>query len=132
MPSRPEDLDALVDDAFFAGRQELLGVSRLRTLRQVFADTSAGLIRTLTASAQASDHDAVRRAAHQLGSAAGAFGLAALFARCSWIEDNAASLSHDTLVAAATELDALAARSLAALDGHLRAPDSALAPRLEA
>jgi signal transduction histidine kinase/response regulator of citrate/malate metabolism len=130
--SRPDNgkAQALIDEAFFAGQQDLLGVSRLRILRQLFADTSAGLIRTLIASAQATDHGAMRRAAHQLGSSAGAFGLAALFTRCTWLEDNAASLPRDALVAAAAELDALTACSLAALDACLR-PEPASAASLQ-
>jgi signal transduction histidine kinase/CheY-like chemotaxis protein/HPt (histidine-containing phosphotransfer) domain-containing protein len=109
----------LIDDAYLAGQADILGSERLRALRHVFAETAAGLSQTVTRAARGGDHVAFRRAAHQLGSAASALGLGRLFAHCTAIEANAASMSADELAGAAAELEALCEMSLAALDERL-------------
>jgi HPt (histidine-containing phosphotransfer) domain-containing protein len=97
----------------------------LRALRHVFAETAAGLSQAIAQAAGGGDHLACRRAVHQLGSAAGALGLGRLFARCTVIEANAASMSPDELESAAAELEALRRMSLSALDERLRTPEIA-------
>jgi CheY-like chemotaxis protein len=116
---------SLIDDAYFAGQADILGPGRLRALRQVFAETAAGLSLTITNAARGGDHVAYGRAAHQLGSAASALGLGRLFARCTAIETHAASMTADELADAAAELDALRLMSLAALDERLCAAEFA-------
>jgi HPt (histidine-containing phosphotransfer) domain-containing protein len=65
----------------------------------------------------------MRRAAHQLGSAASALALASLFARCTAVENDAAALPVDGLRVAAEEIKALRESSLAALTAWLREPE---------
>jgi signal transduction histidine kinase/CheY-like chemotaxis protein len=115
----------LIDDAYLAGQTDILGPERLRALRHVFAETAAGLSQAIAQAAGGGDHLACRRAVHQLGSAAGALGLGRLFARCTVIEANAASMSPDELESAAAELEALRRMSLSALDERLRTPEIA-------
>ena len=79
----PETTDDLIDAAFLANQQSLLGVTRLRSLQRLFDKTSADLVRTMAAAAQNGDHRSLARAAHQLGSAASALALARLFAHCT-------------------------------------------------
>jgi len=128
----PNDLssvttDQLIDAAFLANQQSLLGVTRLRGLRRLFDKTSAGLVQTVAAAAQDGDHHGLARAAHQLGSAASALGLARLFARCTSVERNAASMAPVALGQAVAELAALRLDSLAALDAQLGAPEASAA-----
>jgi signal transduction histidine kinase/ActR/RegA family two-component response regulator/HPt (histidine-containing phosphotransfer) domain-containing protein len=118
-----ETAPGLIDDAYLADQTDILGSQRLRALRQVFAETAAGLSQTITQAARGGDHLAYRRAAHQLGSAASALGLARLFARCTVVEANAASMLPDELEGAAAELEALRQMSLCALDERLCAPE---------
>ena len=118
-----ETLRGLIDDAYLAGHADILGPERLRTLRHVFAETAAGLSQTIAQAARGGDHEACRRAAHQLGSAASALGLGRLFARCTLIEAKAASMSADELESAAAELETLRGMSLSALDERLCAPE---------
>ena len=118
-----ETAPGLIDDAYLAAQTDILGSERLRALRQVFAETAAGLSQTITQAARGGDHLAYRRAAHQLGSAASALGLARLFARCTVVEANAASMLPDELEGAAAELEALRQMSLCALDERLCAPE---------
>jgi HPt (histidine-containing phosphotransfer) domain-containing protein len=118
-----ETAPGLIDDAYLAGQTDILGSERLRALRQVFAETAAGLSQTITQAARGGDHVAFRRAAHQLGSAASALGLARLLACCTVVEANAASMSPDELEGAAAELEALRQMSLCALDERLCAPE---------
>ncbi len=115
--------DALIDNAFFATQQDLLGLPRLRTLRTLFAETSAALLQEIDASAAANDRLRLQRSAHQIGSAASALALARLFARCTSIETDAAPITQEGLQAAAMELGALCRDSLAALDARLHAPE---------
>jgi CheY-like chemotaxis protein len=119
VPAAPD----LIDDAYFAGHQDVLGATRLRALRQVFAETADGLSQTIEDAARSGDHAGYRRGVHQLGSAASALGLGVLFARCTFIEANAASMSVDELQAVAQELATLRRMSLSALDQRLRAPE---------
>jgi signal transduction histidine kinase/CheY-like chemotaxis protein len=121
----PEAARDLIDEAYLAGQAEILGSERLRVLRHVFAETAAGLSQTITQAARGGDHVTYRRAAHQLGSAASALGLGRLFARCTVIEANAASMAPDELAGAAAELEALRQMSLSALDERLCAPEFA-------
>jgi CheY-like chemotaxis protein/two-component sensor histidine kinase len=125
------DRETLVDVSFLARQQEILGAVRLTKLRQLFAESSAELIQGLVASAEANEQMAVRRAAHQLGSAASALALVRLFERCTWLEENAESLQHHALLAAAEELEAVLHASHAALRECLHAPSSASAALLE-
>lgn len=111
--------DTLVDDEYFTDQQILLGHSRLRGLRRLFADTSARLVRAILLAAQKGDRASVKQSVHQLGSAASALGLARLFARCTGVETDAASMSDDALAAAGGELAELRDSSLAALNEHL-------------
>jgi len=92
-------------------------------LRQVFAETADGLSQTIADAARSGDHAGYRRGVHQLGSAASALGLGVLFARCTFVEANAASMSADELQAVAQELATLRRMSLSALDQRLRAPE---------
>jgi signal transduction histidine kinase/CheY-like chemotaxis protein len=115
----------LIDEAYLAGQADILGSERLRALRQVFAETAAGLSQTIMQAARDGDHLTYRRAAHQLGSGASALGLARLFARCTIIEANAVSMSPDELAGAAAELEALRQMSVSALDERLCAPEIA-------
>jgi CheY-like chemotaxis protein len=121
----PEAARDLIDEAYLAGQADILGSERLRVLRHVFAETAAGLSQTITQAARGGDHLTYRRAAHQLGSAASALGLGRLFARCTVIEANAASMAPDELAGAAAELEALRQMSLSALDERLCAPEFA-------
>jgi signal transduction histidine kinase/CheY-like chemotaxis protein len=121
----PETGQGLIDEVYFAGQADILGPERLRALRHVFAETAAGLTQTIAKAARGGDHVTCRRTAHQLGSAASALGLGRLFARCTLIEANAASMSPDELAGAAAELEALRRTSLAALDERLCAPEIA-------
>jgi CheY-like chemotaxis protein len=115
----PEAGRELIDEAYLAGQADILGSKRLRALRQVFAETAAGLSQTITQAARDGDHSAYSRAAHQLGSGASALGLGRLFARCTLVEANAASMSPDELAGAAAELEALCRTSLSTLDERL-------------
>ncbi len=115
--------DALIDEAFFADQQALLGLPRLRTLRTLFAETSAALLQEIDASAAADDRLRLRRSAHQLGSAASALALARLFARCTSIESDVASMTQERCLATAEGLGTLCRESLAALDARLQAPE---------
>jgi HPt (histidine-containing phosphotransfer) domain-containing protein len=123
----PETSDDLIDATFLANQQSLLGVARLRSLQRLFDKTSADLMQTMAASAQDGNGHALARAAHQLGSAASALGLARLFARCTSLEGQAMSVAPESLASAAAELAALRRDSLAALDAHLRAPEASAA-----
>jgi CheY-like chemotaxis protein len=120
-----ETARGLIDDAYLAGQADILGPERLRALRHVFAETAADLSLTIAQAARRGDHEAYRRAAHQLGSGASALGLGRLFARCTLIEATAASMSADELESAAAELETLRGMSLSALDERLRAPEMA-------
>lgn len=115
----------LIDDVYFAGHLDILGAERLSALRDVFVETAAGLSQTIAAAAHSGDHSAHRRAVHQLGSAASALGLGRLFARCTFIELNAASMSADELRATADEFETLRRMSLSALDERLRTSEIA-------
>jgi len=128
LADRPDDAvapaapDALIDADFFANQQILLGVTRLRSLTRLFEDTSAILVQTMTASANANDPAAVRRAAHQLGSSASALALARLFTRCNAVEAEAATMAPEALAEAVAELVALREASPVALGERLREP----------
>jgi HPt (histidine-containing phosphotransfer) domain-containing protein len=122
--AEPPRNDALIDEAYLADQQLLLGAPRLRNLATLFAGTSAELTGTIDTAAAAGDRIAMRRAAHQLGSAASALALASLFARCTVIEKDAAALPVDGLKVAAEEIKALRERSLAALTDWLREPEA--------
>jgi signal transduction histidine kinase/CheY-like chemotaxis protein/HPt (histidine-containing phosphotransfer) domain-containing protein len=110
---------ALIDEGFFEDQRILLGVARLRGLARLFGETSAGLLGTMTAAAAANDHSSLRRAAHQLGSAASALALSSLLAHCTSVEHEAAVMTPEALRAAAAELAELRDASLAALDARL-------------
>jgi HPt (histidine-containing phosphotransfer) domain-containing protein len=112
----------LIDDAYLAGHQDMLGAARLGALRQVFAETAAGLSQAIAEAARRGDRAGYRRAVHQLGSAASALGLGVLFARCTVLEASAAAMPADELLAAAQELETLRRTSLAALDERLCTP----------
>jgi CheY-like chemotaxis protein/HPt (histidine-containing phosphotransfer) domain-containing protein len=118
----PATVDALIDEDFLVDQQLLLGVTRLRDLTRLFADTSAVLLDGMATAARANDPVALQRAAHQLGSAASALALAKLFTRCNAIEAAAATMAPDALVQAAAELAALREASIAALGERLREP----------
>lgn len=119
-PARAVDL---IDPAFFAGQQILLGVPRLRGLQRLFDETSVPLVQSIVASAQSGDHLSVQRSAHQLGSAASALGLARLSAHCAFTETHAASMSPDEVREAAAQFEMLCRDSIAALDRRLRLPN---------
>lgn len=113
-PSKPP---GLIDGAYLTAQIELLGARRIHALQQLFADTAAGLMSDIASARASADHSALRRAVHQLGSAAAALALADLFARCSEIEQDIVSGTTD--IAAIDELSALQRRSLDALDTEL-------------
>jgi CheY-like chemotaxis protein len=116
--------DELIDEQFLATQLNLLGIARLRGLQHLFDETSSSLLQTMTACT--GERPSLARAAHQLGSAASALGLARLFAHCTSVERNAASMAPDALRAAVAELAVLRRDSLGALDQRLHAPtDSA-------
>ena len=117
----PAVADDLIDDPFLANQLGLLGITRLRSLQRLFDETSAALVQTITACARAGDRPSLARAAHQLGSAASALGLARLFAHCTAVERNIATMAPDALEQAVAELAALRRDSLAPLDERLRA-----------
>ena len=117
----PAVADDLIDDPFLANQLGLLGITRLRSLQRLFDETSAALVQTITACARAGDRPSLARAAHQLGSAASALGLARLFAHCTAVERNIATMAPDALEQAVAELAALRRESLAPLDERLRA-----------
>jgi len=112
--------DDLIDETYFVGQQDLLGVDRLHGLRRIFATTAEERLRTITAAAEAHDGTALARAAHQLASAAGTLALSRLFERCSAIERAAPAMEAGEQEAAAEELGLLYRDSLAALDERLR------------
>src|SRR5581483_10685951 len=118
--------DDLIDETYFVGQQDLLGVDRLLGLRQIFATTAEERLRTITAAAAAHDGVALARAAHQLASAAGTLALSRLFERCNAIERAAPAMGADALAAAAEELNLLYGDSLMALDERLRRAQPAL------
>lgn len=117
--------ERLIDDAFFADQQELLGVPRLRGLRKIYAETCLPLARGVVEAADAGDHLQVARSAHRIGSAASALGLARLFSECNALEAAAAVMVPDELQAAAQQLNVTCRDSLAALDARLREPERA-------
>jgi signal transduction histidine kinase/CheY-like chemotaxis protein len=116
--------DALIDEDFFTDQRILLGMTRLRSLTRLFAETSAALIDDVAAAAQAEDRVAVQRAAHQLGSAASALALAKLFARCNAIEAEALTMTPKALCDAAAELAELREASAAALEARSGVSDT--------
>jgi len=118
--------DDLIDETYFVGQQDLLGVDRLLGLRQIFATTADERLRTITTAAAAHDGLALARAAHQLASAAGTLALSRLFERCNAIERAAATMAPDEQAAVAEELGLLYRDSLAALDERLRRAEPAL------
>jgi signal transduction histidine kinase/CheY-like chemotaxis protein len=119
--------DELIDGQFLATQLNLLGIARLRGLQHLFDETSSSLLQTMTACTGAGDRPSLARAAHQLGSAASALGLARLFAHCTSVERNAASMTPDALHAAVAEFAVLRRDSLGALDARLRAPETSAA-----
>lgn len=118
--------DDLIDETYFVGQQDLLGVDRLLGLRGIFAATAEERLRTIAAAAAAHDGIALARAAHQLASAAGTLALSRLFERCNTIERAAAAMGPDEQAVAAEELAQLFRDSLAALDERLRRAEPAL------
>jgi signal transduction histidine kinase/ActR/RegA family two-component response regulator/HPt (histidine-containing phosphotransfer) domain-containing protein len=118
--------DDLIDETYFVGQEDLLGIDRLHALRRIFATTAEERLRTIAAAARARDGAALARAAHQLASAAGALALSRLFERCNAIERVAITMGAGEQAAAATELDLLYRDSLAALDERLRRAEPAL------
>jgi CheY-like chemotaxis protein len=119
--------DALIDEKFLATQLDLLGIARLRKLQHLFDATASSLEQTMTACARAGDRTSLARAAHQLGSAASALGLARLLAHCTSVEHGVASMTPDALHAAVAELAALRRDSLSRLDARLRAPEASAA-----
>ena len=116
---------------FLANQQVLLGLTRLRSLQRLFDKTSADLVQTMAASAQAGDRHALARAAHQLGSAASALGLARLFARCNVTRRTGhVDGAGDARKRPPRSLPRCAEDSLAALDARLRASEAFSGARL--
>lgn len=113
-PSKPP---GLIDGAYLTAQIELLGAKRIHALRQLFADTAAGLVSDIESAKASADHSALRHAVHQLGSAAAALALADLFARCSDIEQDILSGTVD--FSAIDELSDLQRWSLDAFDTEL-------------
>jgi signal transduction histidine kinase/ActR/RegA family two-component response regulator/HPt (histidine-containing phosphotransfer) domain-containing protein len=117
-PDVPE-VAALIDDDFLADQRILLGAARLRSLTKLFGETSAELLRTIASAARTGDRVSVQRAAHQLGSAASALALSALFNRCTALENDMVTIDAAVLHEAADDLAALRDSSLAALTERL-------------
>lgn len=115
--SSPPKPPELIDGVYLSTQAELLGITRVRELRQLFTDIAAGHMRDVERATAEADHDALRRAVHQLGSAAAALALADLFARCNRIERDIRSGTVD--IAIVDELSTLQRRSLDALDAEL-------------
>ncbi len=122
------DPDRLVDADYLARQVGLLGATRVRALADIFSSTASGLVDTMAEALRNEDRALVRRTAHQLGSAASAFGFGRLFARAGWVEAHAEGVELATLTAAVTEVSTLWRDSLTELDTHLRAPDVPLRP----
>ena len=125
-PAPSAGADNLIDENYFVGQEDLLGIDRLQGLRRIFATTAEERLRSIQAAARAHDGAALARAAHQLASAAGTLALSRLFERCNAIERVAATMGAVEQAAAANELDLLYRDSLAALDQRLRRAEPAL------
>jgi signal transduction histidine kinase/CheY-like chemotaxis protein len=111
--------DDLIDEAYFAGQQDLLGADRLRALRGIFVETARQRLDAIATAAASHDGTAFARAVHQFASAAGTLALSRLFERCNVIEREAAAMNAAEQAAAAQELAAVYRDSLAALDERL-------------
>jgi signal transduction histidine kinase/AmiR/NasT family two-component response regulator len=122
------DTERLIDEAYLARQLELLGAKRVRALAEIFRTSATGLIDAMRSAVGAEDRPLLRRSAHQLGSAASAFGFGQLFARTGGIEEHAATAPYETLSSAVADVATLSRDSLAALDARLGAAAEALEP----
>lgn len=75
-----------VDESFFETQSQLIGDQRLDQLVTLFDTVSRELLLTMRAALEGGDRAALARAAHQLGSSAGALGLGRALARATSLE----------------------------------------------
>ncbi len=122
------DTDCLIDEAYLRRQLDLLGAKRVTALAEIFRTSATGLIDAMRRALGADDRPLLHRSAHQLGSAASAFGFGRLFARTGEIEELAGTAPHASLSGAVAEVSALSRDSLAALDARLGIAAGALEP----
>lgn len=118
--------EQIVDERFFESQSRLIGDQRLGHLVLLFATVSGELLATMGAALDREDRAALARAAHQLGSSAGALGLGRVLALATVLERDAPGTSYAALSQAVAGLGqareaalaGLAARRLGAAAGQ--------------
>ena len=113
--------ETLLDTLFLSTQEETLGLPRLRRLRGIYADSASELLEKMRHSASTREREDLRRAAHRLGSAASALGLARLFQHCNSLEAGAKAVAGGDLPGLVEALGKTHEASLEALDAHLDA-----------
>jgi signal transduction histidine kinase/CheY-like chemotaxis protein/HPt (histidine-containing phosphotransfer) domain-containing protein len=120
-----------VDELFFETQSQLIGDQRLDHLVSLFATVSRELLLTMRAALEAADRAALGRAAHQLGSSAGALGLGRVLARATGLEHDALSASFTVLVRDVAGLEQARDEALADLAGRSAGTAGAASGRAE-
>lgn len=107
-----------VDDLFFETQSQLIGDQRLDHLVSLFATVSLELLQLMRAALEEADRATLARAAHQLGSSAGALGLGRVLARATGLERDALTAPFTLLAQAVAGLEQARGEALADLHGR--------------
>ncbi|RDJ21986.1 response regulator [Bosea caraganae] len=104
-----------VDALFFETQGQLIGDHRLDQLVLLFATVSLELLQAMRSALEAADRTGLARAAHQLGSSAGALGLGRVLARATGLERDAPAASFVVLAQDVAGLEGAREEALADL-----------------
>lgn len=117
--------EQVVDETFFESQGRLIGNQRLDHLVSLFAAVSQELVVTMRGALDGADRASLARAAHQLGSSAGALGLGRVLALATRLERDAVGSPLPALAQAVAGLEQAREEALAGLAGRGHAATSA-------